>query len=294
MSQHEQWDIVTGVGMTALGVAAGRALETHRRDGLVDDPYAGSFVEAAEPPVGLPRRPEDLDGEGPDEDLLWTSMSTFVGVRSRFFDSYFEQATSAGVDQVVLLAAGLDTRAFRLDWPAGTDLFEVDQPKVLEFKDAVLGGQGAQPRCRRVAVPVDLREDWPAALRAAGFDPSRPTVWLAEGLLPYLPADAERGLFRRIHELSAPDSWLAIEHVGTDARSVVDDPEFRRAAERMGVDMTALWHTEDKEDPQRLLTDAGWAVRADPVVDVAHRYHRELEGMMARTAAKAAFLTARR
>jgi methyltransferase (TIGR00027 family) len=294
MAEHQQWDIVTGVGITALGVAAGRALETQRASGLVADPYADSFVEAAGAPVPMPRRLADLENGTWYAETVWKPMTDYVGVRSRFFDDYFARATAAGADQVVLLAAGLDTRAFRLDWPAGTALFEVDQPKVLEFKDAVLDGHGARPGCDRRTVPVDLREDWPAALRAAGFDSSRPTAWLAEGLLPYLPADAERSLFERISRLSAAGSWLAIEYVGDDARSAFDDPAFRDAADQLGVDLTMLWHTEGKDDPRRLLVDHGWTVRTDPILEVVRGYRRELTGPMARTMDAAAFLVAQR
>jgi methyltransferase (TIGR00027 family) len=293
MGQYEQWDIVTGIGITALGVAAGRAMETSRPDGLVTDPFADGFVAAARPPVPMPTRLPDGDDESA-MNLMWTSMSTYLGVRSRFFDRYLAAATSVGIDQVVLLAAGLDTRAFRLDLPADCDLFELDQPKVLQFKDSVLDGQGARSRCHRRTVAVDLRADWPAALRATGFDPARPTAWLAEGLLPYLPAEAEHELFGCIHELSAAGSQLALEDMRSDALSMFDGPEMRQAAEQLGVDISALWHTEDKPDPQDLLTGRGWVVRADPVAEVARAYQRELTGLLARTADFAAFVTARR
>ncbi len=294
MSQLEQWDIVTGVGMTALGVAAGRALETQRPDALITDPYAHSFVEAADAPVPIPTSPQDLETEAWKDDVLWSSMADYLGVRSRFFDRFFAQAAADGIEQVVLLAAGLDARAFRLEWPAGCDLFEVDQPKVLEFKDGVLDARGARPGCRRRTVPVDLRDDWSAALRAAGFDPGRPTAWLAEGLLPYLPADAERNLFERIRELSAPGSRLAVEQVDSDIRTLMDEEDMRHAADQMGVDMSALWHADAKEDPERVLTDLGWTVRSDTAADVAGEYGRRLDNRMFRASDSITFITARR
>lgn len=293
MGQYEQWDIVTGVGMTALGVAAGRAMETRRPDSLVTDPFADGFVKAAGALVPLPTRLDDV-GDAPNAKQLWPSMAAYLGVRSRFFDTYIDEATSSGVDQIVLLAAGLDTRAFRMDLPSGCDLFEVDQPKVLQFKDTVLDDQGARPQCNRRTVAVDLREDWPAALRETGFDPRRPTAWLAEGLLPYLPAAAERELFDHIHELSAPGSRLSIEYISNDARQILDDPEIREVGAEIGIDMSVLWHTEDKQDPRQLLRAHGWTVDVDPVTTVASRYGRVLDGVMARTAEHAAFLTARR
>lgn len=191
MDQSAQWDILSGVGITALLVAACRAIETHRPDSLVNDPYAEVFVAAADSPVPLPTRSRG------DEDFAipWASMATYMGVRSRFFDEFFAAACATGVEQVVLLAAGLDARAFRLDWRPATTVYELDAPKVLQFKDGILAQQAARPRSHRRTVPADLREDWPTALRQAGFDRGRPTAWLAEGLLPFLPDDAKDSLF---------------------------------------------------------------------------------------------------
>ncbi|MDI5969364.1 class I SAM-dependent methyltransferase [Streptomyces sp. SL13] len=294
MSSFNQWDIVSGVGVTALGVAAARALETHRSGALVTDPYASAFVEAAEAPVPLPSHPRDLDSQAWKGDTVWMSMATYVAVRSRFFDDFFARATADGIGQAVLLAAGLDTRAFRLDWPAGCRLFEVDQPKVLEFKDTVLGEQQAQARCDRRAVAVDLRDDWAAALHDAGFDTTRPTAWLAEGLLPYLPADAENNLFATIHRLSAPGSRIAVEHVDTQSLGMFDEEEMTQAGQQMGVDISTLLHNEDKEHPERVLTGLGWTARSDTAQQTARRYGRELDGTMGRNGGKLEYITASR
>ena len=296
MSRFEQWDIVTGIGLTALSVAAGRALETQRPDSLMSDPYADAFVAAAGPGVPVPRRPEDLrEMEARfGADSLWTSLSGYVGLRSRFFDDYFAEAISAGVTQVVLLAAGLDTRAFRLDWPDGSDLFESDQSKVLEFKGAVLADRGAGPRCDRRAVAVDLREDWPAALLAAGFRPERPTAWLAEGLLPYLPAGVERQLFDRIGELSAPGSRLAVEHLEEQAKPAPDSGMVQQGKATLGLDIAGMWHTEGKEDPVRRLTRDGWTVGVTLASQAADAHQRKLVGAMGDAADHLAFLAAHR
>jgi methyltransferase (TIGR00027 family) len=201
VSERGQWDIGSGVGLTALAAAAGRAVESSRPDRLLDDPFAAAFVAAAHAPVPLPTRWPDAGTEQADrltdQELLLLYGAGYVGLRSRLCDDYLRGAAAAGVHQIVVLAAGLDTRAFRLDWPAGVRLFEVDQPKVLEFKDAVLRERGATARCGRTAVAADLREDWAAALTGTGFAASAPTAWLAEGLLQYLPAEAERALFTR-------------------------------------------------------------------------------------------------
>jgi methyltransferase (TIGR00027 family) len=268
--QNQQWDIVSSVGLTALAVSAARAVETHRDNRLAADPHAAHFVRAANPPAPMPTSPAEFV-EG---DEIWDVMSDYMGLRTRFFDDYF---SSCGVDQAVILAAGLDTRAHRLDWPDGFDLYEVDQPKVLEFKQQVLDEKDARPACRRHVVPTDLRDDWVAALSEAGFDPGRPTAWLAEGLLPYLPAKAEEDLFELIHKLSAPGSVLALEQA--PARAADDfrnHPLFESASERFGIDITQLWNTEPRRDCLEWLRSAGWDVTAESAVDTAVRYGREL------------------
>src|SRR5918997_692903 len=136
-----------------------------------------------------------------------------MSVRTRHFDGLFTDAADAGVRQAVILASGLDARAYRLPWPKGTVVYEVDQPEVIEFKSRTLADLGAQPTADLRVVGVDLRNDWPAALRAKGFDVAAPTAWIAEGLLVYLPPDAQDQLFDNIASLSAPSSRLATEFV---------------------------------------------------------------------------------
>src|SRR6185312_7496555 len=183
----DSWEITESVGATALGVAAARAVETARDDALIRDEFAYLLVSAAGPEWAQ-MASSDPAWIGDDEEFrqLHDMSRDYQAVRTHYFDEYFHAAMRAGIRQVVILAAGLDSRAYRLNWPAGTTVFEIDQPKVLEYKTSTLDAHGAQPRARRVPVAVDLRDDWPAALIAAGFDPSQPTAWLAEGLLPYL------------------------------------------------------------------------------------------------------------
>lgn len=173
---------------------------------------------------------------------------------------------------------GSTPRAFRLDWPAGVTVYEIDQTAVLEFKDRVLDEQDAGAGAARVRVPVDLRHDWPAALRAAGFDPARPTVWLAEGLLPYLPADAERLLFERVQELSAPGSRVAVEHFAGSIDRVTEDPHFRSMSERLiGTDVRELFFDEPRgQEADAWLAEHGWTVRASRAGDLARQYGRPL------------------
>ncbi|MDD7966875.1 SAM-dependent methyltransferase [Actinomycetospora lemnae] len=291
MNRYEQWDIVSSVGLTALVVAAGRSVDTHRADGLISDPYAERFVAAAAPPHPLPTRPTPPRDDSDDE--LWQMMSGYMGVRTRFFDEFFAAAGRDGVRQAVILAAGLDARAQRLAWAEGTTLWEIDQPAVLAFKDDVLAEDGAAARCDRRTVAVDLRDDWPAALDRAGLDPTAPTAWLAEGLLPYLPAEAQEALLAAVHERSAAGSRIAVEDF-TDIGRQLEDPAFRRVAAGIGVDMPALLHTDDRPDPGDRLAALGWTVRRDVAVDVAAGWGRELDPLTRRLNGRSAFVTATR
>jgi len=269
---NEQWDIVTSVGLTALGVAAARAVETDRDGALVEDRFAEPFVRAAEPPRPMPTRADDpAAGSG-----AWPWMADFLAVRSRYFDEYFAEAGRSGVRQVVLLAAGLDARSFRLDWPAGTRVFEVDQPKVLEFKDRVLAEQGAQPACERHVVDTDLRENWTKALTEAGFDAAAPTAWLVEGLTPYLPAAAEEQLFAEIDRLSAPGSRVGVEWVH-DIAAMMADPEFRESSRLLGVDLGDLWSDEPRTPADERLRGQGWALHAETLTEAGARYGRSFD-----------------
>jgi methyltransferase (TIGR00027 family) len=264
----DTWDIVSSVGLTALGVAAFRAMETSRPDALIHDNCARFFIEAADEPRSLEmlNDPDVFEGQ---------PFYRMIGLRTRFFDDFFTSAAEAGVQQVVIVAAGLDARTYRLDWPSGTTVFEIDQPKVLEFKSEVLATNGIAPRAELRAVAVDLRDDWPAALFAAGFDTDRPTAWSAEGLLPYLPGAAQDSLFERIDAMSAPGSRLSVE-------GIVGIPDMRRIAEESAsqldktpfgdLDLSELFYEDDRSDPAQWLADRGWQVGAQTVIDLAARY----------------------
>ncbi|MEJ2871156.1 class I SAM-dependent methyltransferase [Actinomycetospora sp. OC33-EN08] len=290
-SRFEQWDVVSSVGLTALIVAAGRAVDTHRPDGLISDPYAEAFVRVANPAQPLATRPTEPADDTEDE--LWQMMSGYMGTRTRFFDEFFAGAGERGIRQVVVLAAGLDTRAQRLDWPAGTTLFEVDQDAMIEFKDAVLDEEGATAHCDRRTVRVDLRDDWPAALEAAGFDRALPTAWLTEGLLPYLPAEAQTALVDAIDERSAPGSEWAIEDF-TNLGQQLSDPSFRRIAGRMGVDMGELIHTDTRPDVAATLRSRGWETDAYQAIEVAKSYGRTLDPLTQRLNGQSSLVVAHR
>ena len=287
MSTNEQWDIVSGVGVTALAVAMARDTETRRPDRLINDPYAAALIEAAQSPLLDPRRVRSEE-----ETALWSDMSNYIAIRTRFLDTWFEHAYSGGARQGVILASGLDTRAFRMTWPEGFRLFEIDQPKVLEFKDGVFASQGVKAACERRAVAVDLRDDWASALHEAGFDTTLPTAWLAEGLLAYLPAAAEAQLVSTVSKMSAPGSHAAIEHTSV-ARSALTDSQMAKRSQLWGIDIGSLVNTEERPDAGDQLADYGWTVHRQPVRDLVAHSGREL-GTFTEHLSAAEFLTATR
>lgn len=252
----ESTDTPRGVGRTALGVARIRAWESRKPDRLFDDPYAAAFT--ADAPAG-DRRPITPGSSR-------ARLILHVVLRTRFYDDYLLAARHR---QVVLLAAGLDTRAYRLPWPPGVRVYELDLPEVLAFKDRVLAGRDATPRCERTALPVDLREDWPAALTDAGFDPAEPTAWLVEGLLVYLSDEEAARLLTRVGELSAPGSRLSFER--SNAASVI------AADDRADLgDYTSLWRGGLGEDAAGWLDRHGWRTEEHDLADVAASYGRPL------------------
>ncbi|MCO5973991.1 class I SAM-dependent methyltransferase [Actinoallomurus soli] len=261
-----------GVGLTALMVAAARAIETHRHDTLAQDVYAEHFVRAARASADWPVRPRQVpDGEA---DPLWGRLGRYFGLRTRVFDDFVLRRTGAGIRQVVLLGAGLDTRAYRLDWPPGCRIFEIDQRGVLAFKARVLDGLGAVPKTERVAIACDLRLEWTAALTGAGFDPAAPTAWFAEGLLLYLPDAAERALIAAVDALSAPGSALAYEvKLGPESTAVRESPIYS-VAERTGIDLLALFARGPRPDSAADLTARGWRTSVHTAFDFTREYGR--------------------
>jgi methyltransferase (TIGR00027 family) len=242
-----------GVSETALGAALMRAEESLRPDRLFDDPYAAAFVAAA-PPL-FPDMPTASD----DAELaaLEAMFRADIVVRTCFYDEYLSAACAAGCRQVVLLAAGLDARAFRLDWPRGVRVFELDLPEVLAFKETVLARHRAEPRCARTTVAVDLRDDWPDRLTAAGFDPSVPAAWAAEGLLAYLSNDDAVRLLEAVGELSTSGSRLSLEHAEFD-----DDSTLTRARAVPAMsEVTSMWAGGLSEDAAHWLRRHEWQVR---------------------------------
>ena len=269
-TENDTWDLASSVGATATMVAAARAIATTADDALINDPFAEPLVRA----VGVDfftklasgeLRAEDLDVDNASVGMA--RMTDNMAVRTRFFDEFFTDAAASGIRQAVILASGLDSRAYRLAWPAGTTVYEIDQPEVIEFKTRTLADLGAEPTADRRTVAIDLRFDWPSALIAAGFDPSQPTAWSAEGLLGYLPPEAQDKLLDTITELSAIGSRVAVE-----STPGIDPADHEKAIERMSeaakqwrahgfeLDFADLIYLGDRNEASAYLADRGWQV----------------------------------
>ena len=298
----DSWEITESVGATALGVAAARAVETARDDALIRDEFAYLLVSSAGPQWAQ-MASSDPAWLADDEEFraLHDMSRDYQAVRTHYFDEYFQATMRAGIRQVVILAAGLDSRAYRLDWPAGTTVFEIDQPKVLEYKTSTLDAHGADPRAHRVPVAVDLRDDWPAALTDAGFDSAQPTAWLAEGLLPYLPPDAQDRLFELVTSHSAPGSQIAVEAFSMDLSAQGDQDRIARRErtarmrELSGIDIdvdTLTYADGDRADAAGWLSDHGWRVDAVPSEDEMTRLGRQAPDYQAEEIASSVLLRA--
>ena len=312
-TDNDTWEITESVGATALGVAAARAAETESENPLISDPFARVFLNAAGDGMwnwfAAPDLPTEIAEAEPDLKPRMQGMVDYMAARTSFFDQFFLDAARSGVQQLVILAAGLDSRAWRLPWPDGPDgitVYELDQPRVLEFKLSALQESGAQPMCKLVGVPVDLRHDWPAALQEAGFDTSAPSAWSAEGLLPFLPAVAQELLFERVHALSAGGSRIAVEAPGPDfldenARAKqretmqrVRDLMAKLEPERDIPDVQDLWYLEEREDVDTWLGRHGWDVTVTPAEQLMGRYDRRPPLGIEDAAPKTLFVAAER
>ena len=279
-SEQDTWDLASSVGATATMVAAARAVASQSPTAIIDDPYAAPLVRA----VGLDFFTGMVDGDRSAADTLGSSEKDLtmetdsIAVRTRFFDDFFLNAARDGVRQAVILAAGLDARAYRLNWPPGSVVYEVDQPKVVEFKTSAMNNLGATPTADRRTVSIDLREDWPAALRRGGFDAAAPAAWSAEGLLMYLPPDAQDRLFDNITELSAPGSMLATEYHPTSGATMIERAQQfndRWAKAGCDINLSGLFFDGERSNVLDYLTERGWQVSARPRRDLFGDYGLE-------------------
>ncbi len=260
-TDNDTWDLATSVGATATMVAAGRARAT--RAHLIDDRFAEPLVAAVGIDFFTRWANGELDGAAVDvPSLPWgmQPMTDLLAARTRRIDQFFADATAAGIRQAVILASGLDARGYRLSWPTGMTLFEIDQPRVIEFKQKTLAALGEKPTVDLRAVPIDLRHDWPDALCQAGFDTNRPTAWLAEGLLAFLPSDAQDRLLDDVTALSADGSRLIAE---VFLNSPESEQVMRQATQRwyqhgLDIHLDDLGYLDQRHDVASYLTDHGW------------------------------------
>lgn len=272
-SEGDTWDPASSVGATATMVAAARAAATKRPQPVINDPFAEPLVRAVGIDLFSRVAAGELDHDA-DAELGIPRMTDVFAARARFFDDYFAQVTDAGIRQVVIVAAGLDSRAYRLAWPDGTTVYEIDQPEVIEFKTSTLSKIGAKPTAEHRTVGIDLREDWPAALQVAGFDPAQPTAWLAEGvLIGFLPPEAEVRLLDNAVSLSAKGSRLAADYgmvAGTSEESQEQAQKMTEGWRRHGLDLDIadLTYPGEHTDVAALLRGRGWDVLGFRLADL--------------------------
>jgi len=269
----DTWDLASGVGATATAVATSRALAN--RAGLIDDPFAEPLVKAVGMDTFLKLLDGRIDSAEPESDLQ--RMAQGMAVRTKYFDDFLIGAAAAGIRQVAILASGLDARSYRIAWPGGTAVYEIDQPRVIDFKVSTLDNLGASPTAALHTVSIDLREDWPAALRANGFDSNLPTAWIAEGLLIYLPPEAQDRLFDHITALSPAGSRLATEFMPS-MEVFTDEPSGEESAEdrwrRLGFhdDLAGLVYHGERSHVISYLTGLGWHVTGSLMAELFEPY----------------------
>jgi methyltransferase (TIGR00027 family) len=288
MPRHDDdtWDLVSSVGATASVVAAQRALATRRPDPLIVDPFAEPLVDA----LGVDYFARYARGELEPADPTSApydirAVNDSMAIRTRYFDDFFVAAMAAGIRQAVILASGLDSRAYRLPWPAGTTVFEIDQPRVIEFKTRTIAALGATAPVEHRPLGVDLRHDWPVALRAAGFDHTQPTAWIAEGLLIYLPPQAQDKLFDDIIGLSAAGSRLGTEDVASISAEQLTEISARMQSMRAlsaqsgpdsgpAIDVAELWYAGERAEASAYLSRRGWSTVRSRTSDLFVAYGR--------------------
>jgi methyltransferase (TIGR00027 family) len=267
-SDDDTWDLATSVGATATLVAAARATASRQIDPIISDPFAAPLVRAA----GVELFARLATGELEFADIGSGWLPDFFGVRTRFFDRYFLASMSAGIRQAVIVASGLDSRAYRLALPTDTVIYEIDQPEVIAFKDSILSALGVEPAAELRTVGADLRYDWPSALQQKGFDHAKPTAWMLEGLMiGYLPCEAQNRMLDQISALSAPGSQMTADHLPADSGSVgsiVMSLAEQWRQHGFDIDFKNLTYPHDHNDADGYLQALGWHTTAYCLTDL--------------------------
>jgi methyltransferase (TIGR00027 family) len=263
-ADDDTWDLASSVGATATMVAAARAAASRRPHPVVHDEFAEPLVRAVGLDLFTRIAAGELDALDVDGDLGFPRMIDTFAARAKYFDDYLGEAGSAGLQQVVIVASGLDSRPYRLPWPARTTVFEIDQPEVIEFKTSTLARLGAASGAEHRTVGIDLRDDWPAALLAAGFDTDQPTAWLAEGLLiGFLPQEAEVRLLDNMISLSDSGSRLAADYGQVAGQSLQAQRQSQKMTDRWGelglnLDIAGLTYAGEHTDVAAHLWANRW------------------------------------
>jgi methyltransferase (TIGR00027 family) len=291
-TDDDSWEITSGVGATALGMAVARAQETAKQQPLFTDTYAEIFIAEAieagwDPPPDAMTRQTQAAAKDPSLDARKTALLNYAACRTAYFDQFFTRANEDGIRQIVVLGAGLDSRPYRLSWAPGTVVYEIDQPQILEFKINALWTHNVDPTCEYRPVAVDLRSGWLEALQQNGFDQNQPSAWSAEGLLAYLPQATRQQLFDHIHSHSAPGSRIAIETASTK-------PAVRGLATTASTttlrDIKALWYPDRGDDFADWLTCNGWQVNSVEAQDLMVCSGRAPEAAAKRAIPRSAFV----
>jgi methyltransferase (TIGR00027 family) len=277
-TENDTWDLATSVGATATMVAAARAIATNADNAVINDQFAEPLVRAVGVDFFTRWVSGDLVAADVDDDestFKLDHMPAAMAARTRFFDSFFADATQAGIRQAVILASGLDARAYRLTWPADMTVFEIDQPEVIAFKTTTLNSLGAAPTAELRTVAIDLRQDWPKALREAGLDTGQPTAWIAEGLLGYLPPEAQDLLMDNITALSAEGSRLGVEAIPDRPEQDIEEARemMRRSTAKWGehgfeLDWENLGFEGERKDVADYLQQLGWQSTGIPMSEL--------------------------
>ncbi|MEV7520958.1 SAM-dependent methyltransferase [Streptomyces sp. NPDC091371] len=244
---------------TALWTASMRAREHAREDRLFCDPLADLLAGTEGPEIM--QRFEGTVQPGVEDPAL--------AVRTRYLDDRLVAQDRDGIRQFVFLAVGMDTRAFRLNWSTGVTVFELDRPALLTLKDELIARAGADSRCVRVPLGVDLVSDWMTPLLEAHFDPDRSTSWLIEGLLYFLDPRERDVLLQQLSEISAPGSRLLADYVG---QTVLDSPAMAAWRARM-AEQGHPWKS-GTDEPGSLFAEFGWTVRTTAYGDPDADYGR--------------------
>lgn len=253
---------LTAINQSSLLVALRRAAESTRPDALFHDLLAESIAaELAASPMSQRLRTAAAEMAALSGDA--------VALRTRHYDERIEHGVRRGIRQIVMLGVGLDGRAHRLNLDPDTRFFELDQPAVIDARQAFLDAAEFEPKYRRTAVaaviPVD---DLRAELQGAGFRADEPALFVAEGLLFYLKPEDVTRLVAQLGSIASPGSVLLAEYPAARPLTLAD--QHGEPA------VTADFDKEVRPDPWDLFEPSTWLVDCCTLANLASIYGRSL------------------